>query len=159
MLPYSEVGLRFYWQNTIATSSFVEKNKEVVDNVTQGILEGVKFMMLNPQEAVERHLKEHQEIAIGKNAKLYVELGMGMTSAIMIAPESVEHGLGYTDLAQVNEQAKFVQQYAAASGDRELPKVETFCSNDNSGKVVLTAAEWDQVRTSTQKYAKLLGGT
>jgi hypothetical protein len=81
-----------------------------------------------------------------------------MTSAIMIASDSVEHGLGYTDLGQIDKQAKFVRQYAAASVDREPPKAETFCNNDNSGKVALTAAEWDQVRSSTQKYAKLLGG-
>ena len=51
-----------------------------------GILEGMKFMLLNPQEAMERHLKEHEELAIGKNGKLYVELGLGMTRAIMMAP-------------------------------------------------------------------------
>ena len=84
-------------------------------------------------------------------------LGLGMTRAIMMAPESIEHGLGYTDLAKIDEQGKIVKQYASAPNDRELPKVDTFCSNDAVGKVTLTAAEWDQVRSSTQKYAKLLG--
>jgi NitT/TauT family transport system substrate-binding protein len=50
MLPYSHVGLQFYWQNTIVSSAYMEKNKELVDNVVQGILEGIKFMLLNPQE-------------------------------------------------------------------------------------------------------------
>jgi NitT/TauT family transport system substrate-binding protein len=157
MLPYSHVGLQFYWQNTIVTSSYMEKNKELVDNVVQGILEGIKFMLLNPQEAMERHLKEHQELAIGKNGKLYVELGMGMTSAIMSAPESIEHGLGYTDFADIDKQASFVKQYAAAATDREPPKADTFCSNDNANKVTLTASEWEQVRARTRKYAELLG--
>jgi hypothetical protein len=35
--------------------------------------------------------------------------------------------------------------------------VETFCSNNDIGKVTLTAAEWDSVRASTRKYARLLG--
>jgi hypothetical protein len=115
MLPYSHVGLQFYWQNTIVSSAYMEENKELVDNVVQGILEGIKFMLLNPQEAMERHLKEHQELAIGKNGKLYVELGLGMT------------------------------------------KAGTFCSNDNANKITLTASEWEQVRSATKKYAKLLG--
>jgi NitT/TauT family transport system substrate-binding protein len=157
MLPYSDVGLQFYWQNTIVTAAYFEKNKELVDNVVEGILEGLKFMMLNPQEAMERHLKEHQELAIGKNGRLYVELGLGMTNAIMIAPESMKHGLGYTDFAEVDKQATFVKQYAAAPADREPPKANTFCSNDSANKVTLTVAEWEQVRSNSQKYAKLLG--
>jgi NitT/TauT family transport system substrate-binding protein len=122
-----------------------------------GILEGMKFMLLNPQEAMERHLKEHEELTIGKNGKLYVELGLGMTRAIMTAPESIEHGLGYTDFAKIDAQAKIVKQYAAAPDDREPPKAETFCSNNEIGKVTLTTAQWDEVRSSTQRYAKLLG--
>lgn len=157
MLPYSDVGLQFYWQNTIVRSEYAEKNKEVVDNVVEGILEGLRFMLLNPQEAIERHLKEHPELAIGKNGKLYVELGVGMTSAIMIASESMTNGLGYTDLDQIDKQASFVKQYAAASVDRPAPKANTFCSNDAIKKVSLTAAEWEQTRTNSQKYVKLLG--
>lgn len=157
MLPYSDVGLQFYWQNTIVTAAYFEKNKELVDNVVEGILEGLKFMMLNPQEAMERHLEEHPELAIGKNGRLYVELGLGMTNAIVIAPESMKNGLGYTDFAEVDKQATFVKQYAAASADREPPKANTFCSNDSANKVTLTVAEWERVRSNSQKYAKLLG--
>ena len=50
-----------------------------------------------------------------------------------------------------------MKQYAATAKDREPPPAASFCSNDQAGKVTLTAAEWDQVRASTQKYAKLIG--
>jgi NitT/TauT family transport system substrate-binding protein len=159
MLPYSAVGLQFYWQSTIVQRAFAEKNRELVDNVVLGILEGLKFMLLNPQEAAERHLKEHPELGLGKNGKLYVELGVGMTSAIMIAPESIKNGLGYTDLASIDQQAATVKKYAAAKVDRVPPKAETFCSNDTRGKVTLSAAEWDQARANTKKYVHLLGKT
>jgi ABC-type nitrate/sulfonate/bicarbonate transport system substrate-binding protein len=155
MLPFSKVGLQFYWLNTIASPSFYEKNKEVADNVQAGIVDGMKFMLTNPQEAMERHMKEHEELALGKNGKLYVELGMGMTRAIMMAPESIEHGLGYTDLSKLDEQVKVVKQYTGKAGDRDLPKVETFVSN--TSMVTLTEAEWQEVKASTRKYAKLLG--
>lgn len=155
MMPFSGVGLQFYWVNTIVNAGFYKSNKEVADNVQAGILDGMKFMLTNPQEALERHMKEHEELALGKNGKLYVELGLGMTRAIMMAPESVEHGLGYTDPGKIDAQAKTVKQYAGKPGDRELPAAEAFVSN--LGKVTLTAAEWDDVRTSTKEYAKLLG--
>jgi hypothetical protein len=69
----------------------------------------------------------------------------------------MEHGLGYTDLAKIDEQAKAVKQYAGAPNDREPPKAETFCSNNAADKVILTPAQWDEVRSSTQKYVKFLG--
>jgi NitT/TauT family transport system substrate-binding protein len=155
MLPFSKVGLQFYWLNTITSPAYYTKNKEVADNVQAGILDGMKFMLTNPQEAMERHMKEHEELALGKNGKLYVELGVGMTRAIMMAPESIAHGLGYTDPAKIDAQAKMVKQYTGKPGDRELPKVENFVGN--VGNVTLTAAEWDQVKASTREYAKLLG--
>ena len=158
LLPFSKVGLQFYWLNTIVSGGFFDKNKELVENVQAGIRDSMKFMLLNPQEAMERHLKEHEELALGKNGKLYVELGMGMTRAIMTAPESIQHGVGYTDLAKINAQAKIVKQYAAKPTDPDLPDAKTFCSDNNEGKVTLTPAEWDQVRSTTQKYVELLGG-
>ena len=158
LLPFSNVGLQFYWVNTIVSNDFYTKNREVAENVQAGIVEGMKFMLLNPQEAMERHLKEHEELALGKNGKLYVELGMGMTRAIMTAPESIQHGLGYTDLAKIDAQAKVVKQYAAKDTDRQLPGAAGYCTNVAEGKVTLTAAEWEQVRSSTTKYKKLLGG-
>jgi len=155
MMPFSKVGLQFYWLNTIVSSAYYAKNKELADNVQAGIVDGMKFMLLNPHEAMERHMKEHEELALGKNGKLYVELGMGMTRAIMMAPESIEHGLGYADLAKLDEQAKVVKQYTGKPGDNDLPKAETYASN--LGGVTLTTAEWDQVKASTREYAKLLG--
>ncbi len=157
LLPFSAAGLQFYWLNTLANGKYLAANKEVVENVQAGINEGIRFMLLNPQEAMERHLKEHEELALGKNGKLYVELGMGMTRAIMTAPESIEHGIGYTDLAKLDAQAKIVKQYAAKPNDREPPPAATICSNAANGPIKLTAAEWDTVRASLPKYLKLLG--
>jgi NitT/TauT family transport system substrate-binding protein len=157
LMPFSEVGLQFYWLNTLTNGRFLANNQELVDNVQMGILEGMKFMLLNPQEAMERHLREHEELSMSRTGRLYVELGLGMTRAIMMAPESIQHGLGFTDLAKIDEQAKIVKQYAASADDREPPKAETFCTNKDIGKVTLTAAEWDQVRSNSEEYLRLLG--
>ncbi len=155
MLPFSKAGLQFYWLNTIVSTDYYSRNKEVADHVQAGILDGMKFMLTNPQEAMERHMKEHEELALGKNGKLYVELGLGMTRAIMMAPELIEYGLGYTDLAKIDAQAKIVKEYTGKAGDRELGPAATFVTQ--GGGVSLSKAEWDQVSASTRDYAKLLG--
>jgi NitT/TauT family transport system substrate-binding protein len=155
MFPYSKVGLQFYWVNTITSPSYYAANKEVAENVQAGIAEGMKFTLLHPEEAMERHIKAHPELALGKNGKLYVELGEGLTRAIMIAPESINHGLGYTDTDKVDQQAKIVKQYIGKPGDHDLPKADAFVTNTRA--VTLTSAEWQQVKASTKKYATLLG--
>jgi hypothetical protein len=157
MFPFSKVGLQFYWVNTIVSADYYAKNKEIADNVQSGIAEGMKFMLLNPTEAMERHMKEHEELALGKSGKLYVELGMGMTRAIMMAPESIEHGVGYTDLGKINEQAKVVEDYTMKPGEHAPPPADKFVSNVDPGKFMLTRSQWDEVKSSTQQYAKLLG--
>jgi NitT/TauT family transport system substrate-binding protein len=157
MFPFSKVGLQFYWVNTIVGADYYAKNKEIAENVQNGIAEGMKFMLLNPTEAMERHMKEHEELALGKSGKLYVELGMGMTRAIMMAPESIEHGIGYTDLGKINEQAKVVEEYTMKPGEHAPPPADKFVSNVDPGKFMLTQSQWDEVKSSTQQYAKLLG--
>jgi NitT/TauT family transport system substrate-binding protein len=156
MLSFGKVGLQFYWLNTITSADFLERNREVADQVQAAINDGIKFMLLNPQEALERHLSEHPELALGKNGSLYVELGMELTRAIIMAPESIEHGLGYTDFSKIDSQSKIVKQYAAQPADRDPPPAETFCSN-RVERVTLTPEEWEQVNSSTKKYRELLG--
>ena len=82
-----------------------------------------------------KKLKGRWHELFGNDNPIHVELGMGMTRAIMTAPESVEHGIGYTDLAKIDQQAKTVKQYAATAKDRDPPPAASFCSNDQAGKV------------------------
>jgi ABC-type nitrate/sulfonate/bicarbonate transport system substrate-binding protein len=157
LLSFANAGLQFYWVSTIATGAYLAKNKEIVGNVEAGLLDGMKYMLLNPAEAVDRHLKEHEELALGNNGKRYVELGVGMTNAIITSTESIENGLGYTDLKKIDQQAALVKQYAAKPTDRALPDAAAFCLNDDVGKVTLTPAEWETVRANNRQYAQLLG--
>jgi ABC-type nitrate/sulfonate/bicarbonate transport system substrate-binding protein len=62
--------LQFYWLNTLTNGNFLAKNKELVDNVQMGILEGMKFMLLNPQEAMERHTQDFGTSVAGVMASL-----------------------------------------------------------------------------------------
>jgi NitT/TauT family transport system substrate-binding protein len=85
LLPFAVYGLNFYWVNTLVSASTMAKDPQRVADVQAGLMEGMKWSMLNPEEAVERHLKEHNELAITKNGKLFTELGVGMVAAINIA--------------------------------------------------------------------------
>ena len=100
----------------------------------------MKFMLLNPVESVERHLKAHPEIAVSDNGKLFTELGVDMVSVSMTAAESQQQSLGYSDLKKIEKIADVVWR-TMAPDQKAPPAAETYCSNDYIGKVTLTTAE------------------
>jgi NitT/TauT family transport system substrate-binding protein len=157
LLKFSDFGIQFYWVNTMTRSDFLKKNQQLVENVQAGLMEGLKWSMLNPEEAVERHLHEHPEIAISKNGKLFTELGVGMIAAVNTVPETERFGLGYTDLKSLDAQAKLVRQYTGKPTDPEPQPAERFAINFKNGVAPLSAAEWQAVKGKTVKYAQLLG--
>ena len=156
LMKFSDYGLQFYWVNTIVRSDYMKKNPQLVANVQEGLEEGMKWSMLNPDEAVERHLKEHPELETSKNGKLFTELGVGMIAVCNTVPETEKDGVGYTDFKGLAEQAKLVKQYTGKPDDPEPPPPDRYAVNFPNGSVKLSAAEWQTVKTKTGKYAKLL---
>jgi NitT/TauT family transport system substrate-binding protein len=156
LLKFGDFGLKFYWVNTIARSDYIAKNRDLVENVQAGLEEGMKWTMLNPQEAVERHLKEHEELAISKNGKLFTELGVGMIAVCNTTPETEKNGIGYSDFKSLDDQAKLVRQYTGKPTDAEAPPADKYAINFKNGAVQLSAAEWQMVRGNTAKYAAML---
>lgn len=157
LMKFSDYGLQFYWVNTMVRSEFVKKNEQLVANVQEGLEEGMKWSMLNPEEAVERHLKEFPELETGKNGKLFTELGVGMIAVANTVPETERFGVGYTDMRKLDEQAKLVRQYTGKPEDPQPPAAERYAINFKNGAVQLSAAEWQTVKAKTGKYAQMLG--
>lgn len=157
LLKVSDYGLQFYWVNSFVKADYFKKNPEVVGHVQAGLMEGMKWMMLNPKEAVDRHLKEHEEIAVSAKGRLFTELGVGMISVCNTAEETVKNGLGYTDIAKMDKQGALVKQYTGKPEDPAVPPATSYTVNLPGGAVTLTADEWSQVRTNAASYAKLLG--
>lgn len=157
LLKFSDYGLQFYWVNTIVRNDFMSKNEEVVRNFQAGLEEGMKWTMMNPDEATERHLKEHEELTMDKNGRLFTELGIGMVAVCNTVPETEQHGLGYTDLEKLGAQAKLVKQYTGKPNDPDPPPSARYTVNLKDAAVPLTAAEWQTVKAKTGKYAQMLG--
>jgi ABC-type nitrate/sulfonate/bicarbonate transport system substrate-binding protein len=156
LLKFSDYGLRFYWVNTIARGEYVKKNQELVANVQAGLAEAMKWSMQNPEEATERHLKEHKELAISKNGKLFTELGVGMIAVCNTTTLTEQMGVGYTDLKSLDEQGKLVRQFTGKPNDPEAPPADRYAVNLKDGTANLSAAEWQTVKAKTAKYAALL---
>ena len=157
--PFTDQGLKLYGSSTMVSNEYLQKNRSIVNDFSEGMLEGLKFSLLNPQETIDRFLKEHEEIALGRNARQFAELGLGIAMVQTIDKESVDHSLGYTDLPDIGRQAALVRDFVGASGDAPPPPVASYASNDLIGNVKLSAAEWAKVRENAAPYAKYVGRT
>jgi ABC-type nitrate/sulfonate/bicarbonate transport system substrate-binding protein len=150
--PIADVGLKLYGSSTTISDSYLQQNRALVEDFSHGMLEGVKFTLLNPKETVDRFLIEQEEIAMTHNARLFTELGLGIATAQTLAPESIDHELGHTDLKKLDAQAALVSSTFNADKPVAIPPVAQYASNDLIGKLTLTTAEWTQVRANAAPY-------
>jgi NitT/TauT family transport system substrate-binding protein len=157
--PIADQGLRMYGSSTIASSAYLRENRALATAFVEGMLEGQKFCLLNPHEAVERFLSEQKVMATTKTARPMADLAMGIAAAGTVAPEAETHSLGYTDLASLDQQAHLIRDLQAADAAPELPEATRYATNDLIGKVVLSDAEWRQVRAYAAPFAAQFGRT
>ena len=157
LFPYSTVGLNFYWVSTITRPDFLKDNKSLLLDITEGLHEGQRHALLNPDEAIERHLKEHPEIAMSDNGKIFTEIGVGMINANLTNEVTQKHSLGYSDISSIGNQIGLVKKFVAETKDAALPATESYCSNEFIGNVTLSAEEWRSVERRSRKYAEMLG--
>lgn len=157
--PLVDQGLKIYGSSTLVSNEYLRNNRSLVTAFSEGMLEGLKFSLLNPQETIDRFLKVHEELALAKNARQFTELGLGIAAVQTIARESVDNSLGYTDLDSIGRQADLVREFIGSEKDAPPPPVARYASNDLIGKVVLGPAEWTKVRENAAPYAGYLGRT
>lgn len=157
--PFADQGLTLYGSSTMASTGYLQQNRAVVAAFCEGMMEGLKFSLLNPQETVDRFLKEHEEIALGRNARRFTELGLGISAVQTIARESIDQSLGFTDIEEIARQAALVRTFVGSDKDAAPPPASRYATNDLIGKVTLSAAEWAQARTAAGPYAGYVGRT
>ena len=157
--PVAAQGLGTYGGGAVASSAFVAENPALAADFSDGLLEGLKFALLNPEETQERFLREHEEIAISPNAKRFASLGIGMGAASAIAPEAVEHSLGYADFAKLDEQAALIRDVFGKPGDKQPPPAASYAGFGLTDHIKLSAAEWQTARDKAAPFAGYLGRT
>jgi NitT/TauT family transport system substrate-binding protein len=155
--PVADQGLKIYGSSTLVGARYLAANRSLAAEFVAGMLDGLKFCLLNPEEAVERFLKEHEVIAMKKDAHRFAELGLGIGAASTVAPEPEAHSLGYTDLDALDSQTRLIRDLQGNAADRDPPPVAQYATNDLIGHVTLSDAEWQQVRRYAAPFAAYSG--
>jgi NitT/TauT family transport system substrate-binding protein len=153
--PYAAVGIRMY-SNCLTTSpEYLAANRSIVEAWSDGMMEGVKYCMLNFEESVDIFVNEVPEIKMSSTGKTHSRYGAGLFLATLFTPEAREHGLGWGDMTSLNSQTDLVMKYAVGPNAKR-PEVEKLFSNDMAGKEKLTPAEWDIARKSAAEFVSYL---
>jgi NitT/TauT family transport system substrate-binding protein len=154
--PFADVGIRIYSNCLTTTPEYLKDNKSIVEAWVDGMHEGLKYSMLNFEEAVDIFVSEVPEVKMSATGKKHTRYGAGLFLAALLTPEIRDHGLGWGDLNSLNQQTELVMKYAVPPNSKR-PVVETIFSNAMAGKDKLTPAEWEIARKSASEFAPYIG--
>ena len=152
---YSKFGLPFYGNSLMTSPAYFEKNKSLCEAVTQGVCEGVKATLLDPEATIAKMFDEVPEFKLSSTAKDQADVGLGLWAALGTVPEQIENAIGYTSPETYAAMTDTIFASASSPGDKK-PDSSTLFMNDFVGDVKLSESEWAQVKETFGTYSALV---
>jgi NitT/TauT family transport system substrate-binding protein len=147
---YEDYGVKMFSNVIACKRSTIEKKPELCQAFVDGIMEGLRYVYLNPERSVELHLESVKEFQGGSVAnQKVIEYGQAVSTALGMVDPVRKNGVGYMDPELVAVTANTVQTYM---GGKDLPAVDKMYTNKFIGSVKLTDQEWAAVQERSQKY-------
>ncbi len=155
VMLFSQYGLTLY-NNTLMTHMTTLRNeRKLCADVAAGLMQAIKFTMLNPEEAVQLFLKQVPETAISPTGPLQTRMGVGIFNVAMLHEPARLHGVGYTSPEDYQSMTDLVMKYIASPNDTP-PRQSDLFSNDLVGSVSLTPDEWKAAEAKAEPFRKYL---
>ena len=152
-LTFKAAGLEFYGQSLTTQPSRVKNDPEVCAAFVNGAMEAIRFIITEPDEALDIFLKANGEVSMTSSGKEYARIGLGLTNLSNLVPEVLQNGLGWADPTKVKAQAELILQYAAGQGAK-MPDLAQLFTNEFVGKIKFTEAELAKARKSAEPFRK-----
>jgi NitT/TauT family transport system substrate-binding protein len=147
---YEDYGVKMYSLVAACKKETLEKKPEVCKAFVEGLMEGLKYVYLNPEKSVEMHIAAVKEFQGGSVAnQKVIEYGQAVSTALGMVPSFKEKGLGYMDPDLMKVTAETVKTYMGA---KQLPPLDKMYTNKFIGSTKLTDAEWKTVEARSEKY-------
>jgi NitT/TauT family transport system substrate-binding protein len=147
---YEDYGVKMFSNVVACKRSTIEKKPELCEAFIGGLMEGLKYVYLNPEKSVALHLESVKEFQGGSVAnQKVIEYGQAVSTALGVVPAVRQHRLGHMDPDLVATTAKTVETYM---GVKNAPPTQTLFTNKFVGAVKLTEAEWAEVEKRSEKY-------
>jgi NitT/TauT family transport system substrate-binding protein len=147
---YDDYGIKTMSNVVACKRSTIEKRPEICQAFVEGLMDGLKYVYVNPAESLKIHLEVVKEFqgASAANQKV-VEYGQACSTALGMVPAFRDNGLGFMDPTLVVATADTVKTYM---GVTSLPALETMYTNKFIGSAKLTSQEWAEVEGRSSKY-------
>jgi len=152
---YEDYGVKCFSNVVACKRETVEKKPELCAAFLEAMMEGLKYVYLNPQRSIELHIESLKEFQGGSPANQKVlEYGQAVSTSLGMVPSFRDQGLGFMDPELVKTTRETVQTYM---GVKDLPPADKLFTNKFVGKVKLTSEEWASVESRTKQYSPSRG--
>ena len=152
-LLFKAAGVEFYGQSLITQPSRIKNEPDVCAAFVNGAMEAIRFIMTEPDEALDIFLKANDEVSMTASGKEYARIGLGLTNLTNLVPEVLQNGLGWADPAKVKAQSELILQYAAGQGAK-MPDLAQLFTNQFVGKIKFSEAELAKARKGVEPFRK-----
>lgn len=144
---YADYGLNTLDLGLITRSDIIKNERQLVQDIVDGAMEGLKVQLLEPDRALDYMIKAKEELQTVQRGQL--ELQLGNTNALVFGPAVEEHGLGWMAEQDQERTRELVIEYMEA---KDVPPSDKMFTNEFAGKVKLTPEEWQKAKSLAAKY-------
>ncbi len=151
---FSKYGIPLYHNSLMTQPARLAKDPGVCEAMVHGLLEAMRFTMLDPEAASAIFFKQVPEMALASKAKERVRVGLGIYIYQVLYPPA-RHGLGYGAPKDFEAMIDLVMKYVAKPTDKR-PTVADVMTNRFVGKLKLTDAEWTRAEAGVKEFKQVL---
>jgi len=153
---YDNYDMPFYGYMLVTQPEMYAKDKGLCNAVTEALVEGIMFTMLNPAEANDIFMKVVPEAGLSKSKRDALKLETGLYAHVMNRPEVAATGMGSIDLGKYKTMTDMIMQYVAKPGE-SAPPLESFLHVDHiANKYKFTPDELAKVDAYAKEFAAIL---
>jgi len=118
---YEDYGVKMYSLVFATRSKIVKEQPELCSRFMDGVMEGLAYTYLHPNESIDIHLQMVKEFQGSPTNREVVKHGQGVMTAMGLAPEVEKNGLGFMDPEMVKRTRETVMNYMGA---KDVPAAE-----------------------------------
>jgi hypothetical protein len=145
---YTQYGVKMYDNGIFAKREQIEKYPDLTKVIVDGAMEGLKFTYLEPEKALDIHVKAVKEFNNDQGRRI-IKSGIGIATALGLSSGPKEHGLGWINPSEAAENVRLAHEYM---GVEKQIDPESIYTNKFSGTIKLTPDEWVKVENNVKEY-------
>jgi NitT/TauT family transport system substrate-binding protein len=153
---YEDYGVKMYSIVLACKKATLQNRSELCKGIVEALMEGLKYVYLNPEKAIDLHVESLKEFQGGSpGTREVLTYGQEIGTSLGFVSSFKANGLGFMDPDLVAATRESVESYMDI---KPLPPVAQLFTNQFVGSVKLTDAEWAQVEQRVRSTLPTMRG-